>query len=84
VEVERALTVAVETEQVVARALGIARHLYHLVREPEAIQFQPNAIHAFAVGVAWWVLTGDSDEVLAKSQDGLFVGVERLSQAEFS
>jgi hypothetical protein len=83
VKVERALAVAVETEQIVTWVLGISRRLDHLVRESEPVQFRPNAVHALAVIVAWWILSGDFDEVLAKIQDGLFVGIKRLSQVEF-
>jgi hypothetical protein len=77
------LTVTVKAEQVVTRAFGIARHLYHLVCKSEAVQFQPDAVHALAIMIAGRILAGNSDEVLAKSQDGLSVSIERLLQVVF-
>ena len=79
-EVECALLVAPETEHVVTRVIGMAWRLHHLVCESEAIQFQANAVHAFAVMIAWGILTCNSDKVLAKSQDIIFVGIKNLHQ----
>ena len=81
-EIERALSAAMETEQVVPRTIGIARRLHHLVCEPEVIQLQANALHAGTVVITRWILTGDADEVFAKSQEGFLVGIESLLQNE--
>jgi hypothetical protein len=78
VEVQGALPGAVETEDVVTRAVVIGRCFHHAVVESEAVQFQVKAVCAFAIVIARWVFTRNTNQVLAKSQDGVFVGVEGL------
>ena len=69
---------AVETEDVVPGAVAIGRCLHHAVVEPEAVQFQTKAVRAFAIVIARRILTRDTNQVLAKSQDGVSVDVEGL------
>jgi hypothetical protein len=42
---------------------------------------EPEAVRAFPVVIARRILTGNANQVLAKSQDGVFVSVEGLRQA---
>ena len=82
VEVQGALPSPVEAEDVVTGASVMNRCLYLPMVEPEAVQLPVNAVRAFAVVIARRILTGNANEVLAKSQDGVFVNLEGLRQGE--
>jgi hypothetical protein len=76
VEVQGALPSAVKSEDVETGAIVFGRCLDHAVVEPEAVQFQPKAVRAFAIVISRWVLTRDPNQVLAKSQNGISVDIK--------
>src|SRR5262249_46306256 len=82
VEVQGGLPSPVKAEDVVTGASVMNRGLYLPMVEPEAVQLPVKAVRAFAVVIARWILTRSTNQVLAKSQEGVFVGVEGLRQGE--
>src|SRR5437870_3125141 len=66
VEIQGALPSAVGTEDVVAGPVFIRRRLHDAVVEPETVQFELNAVSAFAIVIARWILARNTNQILAK------------------